>query len=122
MQIDDSGIYDIHADLCKAIAHRTRLMIVALLKDGERSVGELVSGLDISVANASQHLRILRDNHIVQTRKEGQTVFYSLTDPRLPEVCSMIRSILVDGITKRNEMVHKLDRMSKTKHKKKQRQ
>ena len=55
MQIDDSHIYDIHADLCKAIAHRTRLMIVSLLEGGELSVGELVSRLDISVANASQH-------------------------------------------------------------------
>ena len=121
MQIDDSHIYDIHADLCKAIAHRTRLMIVSLLEGGELSVGELVSRLDISVANASQHLRILRDNHIVQTRKEGQSVYYSLTDPRLPKVCSTIRSILIDGIEKRSEMIHKLDKKSKTRHRKKQR-
>jgi ArsR family transcriptional regulator len=108
MHIDDSHIFDIHADLCKAIANRTRLMMVALLAEREMSVGEMVDHLGISVTNASQHLRILRNNHIVQTRREGQTVYYSLTDPRLPEACSLIRAILIDGMQKRNEMIRKL--------------
>lgn len=113
MNIDESQIYDIHADLCKAIANRTRLMMVALLADREMSVGEMVERLGISVTNASQHLRILRNNHIVHTRREGQTVFYRLTDARLPKACALIRSILLDDMRKRNEIARKVGKVKK---------
>jgi len=98
-----SFVYDIHARFCRVIANPHRLRILALLEGGERSVSELADEIGISVANVSQHLRVLRDSHVVKTRRDARTVFYSLTDRRLPKVCRSIRAILVEGMKKRGE-------------------
>lgn len=64
--------------LLKTIANPHRLMILCTLTDGELSVGELNSRIDISQSTLSQHLAILRRSGIVRTRREAQTIFYSL--------------------------------------------
>jgi len=73
-----------HADeaaaLLKALANARRLRILCLLVEGERSVGELHGELDLSQSALSQHLARLRDEGIVTTRREAQTIFYSLTE------------------------------------------
>ncbi len=104
----DINIFEIHANFCKAIANPKRLMVIALLEDKELNVNEIVEQLDISLTNVSQHLRILRDHDIVHTRKDGQNVYYSLTDKRLPEACKQIRSILLEGLTRKGKLVNKI--------------
>lgn len=73
-----------HADeataLVKALANRQRLMILCLLVDRERSVGELNGLLELSQSALSQHLAVLREEDLVHTRRDGQTIFYSLVD------------------------------------------
>jgi DNA-binding transcriptional ArsR family regulator len=98
MTPENIEIYEMHAEFCKTIASPKRLMIIALLGKNEMSVSELMKALEVPLSNVSQHLRVLRSRHIVKTRKEGQTVYYSLSDPRLPGVCSDIRTILLDGM------------------------
>ena len=66
------------AQLLKALGNEKRLMILCLLAEGERSVGELNALLEISQSALSQHLAILRDERLVLTRREAQSVFYSL--------------------------------------------
>ncbi len=89
-------LFSLHAELCKALANEHRLAILYSLKDGEKSVGELAAGLDISVHNVSQHLRILRQRLLVRGRKEGQTVFYSITNPKFIRACGLIRQALLE--------------------------
>lgn len=60
------------------------------------TVGEFSELLNMPIANVSQHLKILRDQDIVTTRKDGQKVYYTLADKRLIEACNMIRKIIVD--------------------------
>lgn len=96
MKVSNYEIFEIHADFCKTLANPKRLMIIRALKSKERTVGDFVKLLDVPIANISQHLKALRDRDIVTTRKEGQKVFYSLTDPRLVDACDMIRQIIVD--------------------------
>ena len=67
------------AQLLKALANEKRLMILCLLAEGERSVGELNALLDLSQSALSQHLALLREEGLVQTRREAQTIHYSLT-------------------------------------------
>lgn len=64
--------------LLKALANRQRLLISCLLANGERSVGELNSQLDLSQSALSQHLAVLRREGVVATRRDGQTILYSL--------------------------------------------
>src|SRR3546814_19975685 len=66
------------AALLKALANESRLMILCLLADGERSVGEINAMVDLSQSALSQHLAVLREAALVQTRREAQSVYYSL--------------------------------------------
>ncbi|MGA3301848.1 MAG: metalloregulator ArsR/SmtB family transcription factor [Methylovirgula sp.] len=66
------------AELLKSLANRHRLLIVCQLIEGERSVGELAEFLGIRDSTVSQHLALLRKDGLVVTRREGQTIFYSI--------------------------------------------
>jgi ArsR family transcriptional regulator, virulence genes transcriptional regulator len=67
------------AQLLKALANERRLQVLCLLAGGERSVGEINELLDLSQSALSQHLAVLREEGLVATRREAQTIFYSLT-------------------------------------------
>src|SRR5512144_3340119 len=66
------------AGLLKAMANPARLVILCQLAEGERSVGELERAVGLSQSGISQHLAVLRRGDVVASRREGQTVFYSL--------------------------------------------
>jgi DNA-binding transcriptional ArsR family regulator len=94
-------LFELHAEFCKAIASATRLRILELLGEGEQAVGKLAEATRSSLANISQHLRLLRNHDIVRTRKEGRTVYYRLRDPRLVAACQLTRSILLGAMEER---------------------
>lgn len=89
-------LFEMHADMCQALANPHRLAIMYTLKDGEKCVGDLAAELGISVHNVSQHLRILRQRLLVRSRKEGQTVYYSITNPKFVDACALIREALIE--------------------------
>jgi TusA-related sulfurtransferase/DNA-binding transcriptional ArsR family regulator len=89
-------LFEMHAGMCQALANPHRLAIMYALKDGEKCVGDIAAELDISVHNVSQHLRILRQGLLVRPRKEGQTVYYSVTNAKLMEACALIREALLE--------------------------
>ena len=66
------------AGLLKAMSNPSRLVILCQLAEGERSVGELEDEVGLSQSGISQHLAVLRREHVVVTRRDKQTVFYSL--------------------------------------------
>lgn len=86
--------YQLHAHLCKALAHPTRLLIIDELRDGPRSVSELVERIGLRQSNLSQHLGVLRDQRLVIARRNGQTVYYSLRDPRVTKAFDLLRQVL----------------------------
>jgi DNA-binding transcriptional ArsR family regulator len=89
-------LFEMHADMCQALANPSRLAIMYMLKDGERCVGDIAGELGIAVHNVSQHLRILRQRSLVHARKEGQTVYYSITNPKFVQACALIREALLE--------------------------
>lgn len=77
------------------MANRRRLMILChLLHDGELSVGEIVQRLDLTQSALSQHLALMRAAGVVSTRREGTTIYYSLTDPRAVALLHAIHDVL----------------------------
>ncbi|KAF1721271.1 ArsR/SmtB family transcription factor [Pseudoxanthomonas wuyuanensis] len=66
------------AQLLKALANEKRLLVLCLLAEGERSVGDLNALLDLSQSALSQHLAVLREEGLVATRRDAQSIFYSL--------------------------------------------
>ncbi len=93
---DMRPLFEMHAEMCQALANQHRLAIMYTLKDGEKCVGDIAAALDISVHNVSQHLRILRERLLVRSRKEGQTVYYSVTNPKFVQACGLIREALLE--------------------------
>jgi DNA-binding transcriptional ArsR family regulator len=79
------------ADIFQALAHPTRIAIVELLRGREMSAGQLIEKLGLEQANASQHFAVLRSKHVVNSRKKGNQVFYSLRDPVLIQVLDILK-------------------------------
>lgn len=76
--------------LMAALSHSTRLMILCLLVDGEKSVGALAQALELRQANVSQQLSLLRKDGLVETRREGQTIYYSLQGSQARQVIELL--------------------------------
>ncbi len=72
------AMYDGLAKMLKAISNPYRLEIIEMLSQGEKSVEGIVQTTNLTIANASQHLQVLKNNNIVKARKEKQYVYYSL--------------------------------------------
>jgi ArsR family transcriptional regulator len=83
------------AGVFQALAHPTRVAIVEYLNSGEKSVGQLCEKIGVEQANASQHLAVLRNKHIVQTRKAGNQIFYSLRDPVFGKMLEALRNFFL---------------------------
>lgn len=81
------------ASLLRALANERRLMILCKLADGESSVGDLQSLLGLSQSALSQHLAVLRQESIVATRREGQTIRYRIADPAALRVVATLADI-----------------------------
>lgn len=81
------------ANLLKTLSHQARLMIVCTLVEDEFSVGELEEKLDIHQPHLSQHLTVLRSSGIVETRREGKQIFYSLTEEKAAQLVAALYDI-----------------------------
>lgn len=81
------------AQLLKALANENRLQVLCLLAEGERSVGEINALLDLSQSALSQHLAVLREEGLVQTRREAQVIYYSLMPGPAAEVMQTLHGI-----------------------------
>jgi DNA-binding transcriptional ArsR family regulator len=85
--------YKWQARVAKALAHPTRIAILGMLRRGEVCVCEMGPELGASQANVSQHLAVLRDSHLVATRREGTRMMYRVTDERVFRVLDLMGSI-----------------------------
>lgn len=81
------------ARLLRALANERRLMILCQLVDREHSVGELQPLVGLSQSALSQHLAVLREDGVVATRREGQTIWYRIADPAALKVVATLAEI-----------------------------
>lgn len=86
-------LFENFARVARALASANRLEILEALAQGERGVDGLAQASGMSVANTSNHLRIMREGGLVKSRKEGTQVIYSLSDEKVPLLLADIRSI-----------------------------
>lgn len=95
MATDNGFSYDeLMAKLFKGFADPLRIAILRLLREGERSVGEIVEALGCSQSRISNHLACLRWCNFVQTRQERSQVFYSLRDQRVKAMVDLADELL----------------------------
>jgi DNA-binding transcriptional ArsR family regulator len=91
------GQQDLLAKYFRALGDPTRLRVLELLGDGERSVGELVAALALPQPKVSNHLACLRWCGFVNTRREHRTIHYRLADDRVREIVTLARALLTDN-------------------------
>ena len=94
----EDQIYAYHAEMCKVFSHPKRLELINLLRYKEMSAGELGEKLKLSPANLSQHLSMMRERHILVSRREGNVVYYRIANPRLLDAFDLLREILFEQI------------------------
>jgi ArsR family transcriptional regulator, virulence genes transcriptional regulator len=100
----DLTIYELQAEISKTLAHPIRLAILHTLKDGEKTVNDLVATLGASQSNVSQHLAIMRQRQIVKTRKDGSNIYYRVASPKISQACNMVREVLLEQLSQKNEI------------------
>ncbi len=93
---DLKPLFRMHAELCKAMANEHRQAILHAICSSEKCVGDLAAEIGISVHNVSQHLRVLKEHRLVASRKEGQTVYYHVTNQKFMEACGLMRQALME--------------------------
>jgi ArsR family transcriptional regulator len=81
------------AQLLKALSNERRLMILCQLGDRELAVGQIQARVGLSQSALSQHLAVLRGEGVVATRREGQTIFYRISDPAAVKVVATLAEI-----------------------------
>ena len=104
----DIELYKMKAEMCKSMADPTRLMIIQELKDGEKSVGELTNVLGTHQAAVSRHLAVLRDKGFVVSRREGTSMYYSLSNDRIADACTLVHEILLSHLAKNREFAERV--------------
>ena len=77
----------------RVLAHPVRLHLLHLLSQGERAVAELERELGVSQSSVSQHLNLLKDKDILESRRAAQQVFYRLKDPRILQLLGIVRDL-----------------------------
>src|SRR5712691_5764915 len=87
------GLYELYARIGKGLASPARLEILELLAQGERTVESLAGEIGLSTANASQHLQALKQASLVQARRQGLFIHYSLADPAVFELSQAVRLV-----------------------------
>ncbi len=102
-------IYQVKADFFKTLGHPARIRILELLRDGERPVSELIPEVGIEPSHLSQQLAILRRANLVRSRKEGSSVLYSVTEPRLFQLLEVAKAILTGTLTETRELLEQLE-------------
>lgn len=77
-------------ELMTLLSNRSRLMILCLLTEGEKSVGQLAEAIEARDTAVSQQLAVLRRERIVKARREGQTMYYRIVDPNVADVLEFL--------------------------------
>lgn len=101
----DERIYQAQADICKALANPKRIQILDILKDGEMTAGDLARRLEISTPNLSQHVNLLREKGLIEARRDGLNVYYSLANPRITEACTIVRQVLLETLLRHQSLL-----------------
>ncbi len=89
-------VFELQANLLKALAHPRRLEIVNLLRDQILCVSDIYEMLDLPQANISQHLMILRDAGILITSRDGKQIKYQIADAKVLAAADLLREFLID--------------------------
>ena len=102
---EDRPLYEIKANLFKALAHPARIRVLEILSAGDqpRAVSEILGGTGLEPTLLSQHLAVLKRHNVVRADRVGNAVFYSLAHPSISELLVIARTFLADTLRAQRE-------------------
>ena len=100
-----NDFYNLHADVCKTISNPNRQAILDMMRSGEITVTELVNKTGIAQANLSQHLAILRSKGVVNTRRDGNNIYYSISNMKIIQAYDLISEVLQESFQNKRDTV-----------------
>ena len=102
-------VYEVKAGLFRVLGHPARVRIVELLREGEKSVGALQAELGLESGATSQHLAALRRVGLVESRREGTSVFYRATDESVFDLLEVGRLLVARQLEEQQSMLRELE-------------
>jgi len=102
---DQKELYRLHADYCKFMANPKRLEILFLLGEKEMCVDEIATAMEVNVPNISQHLAVMRENGIVECRRDGNKMHYKVANPKTLQACTIMRESMIEQMRKQYDKI-----------------
>lgn len=99
----DKTLFELQSEVCKTLASSKRIEIISALKNGEKSVGELVAILGVPKANVSQHLAVMRHKGILKSRREGTNIYYSVSNAKVVQACTLMKEVLMEQMQEKGK-------------------
>ncbi len=106
---DGRPVYEVKATLFRVLGHPARIRILELLREGERSVGALQAELGLDSGGTSQHLAALRRIGVVESRREGTSVYYRVDDERVFDLLAAGRGIISRQLAEQQSILRDLE-------------
>src|SRR3989338_733160 len=93
---ESTGLYELHADMCKVFSHPIRIRILNLLRKGATSVAGTAQALKIPLGTVSPHLLMMKQRRILVSRREGTQIFYRIANPKILDAFDLIQMVLCE--------------------------
>lgn len=107
---DAPPIFRAKAEFFRFLGHPARIRALEVLRDGEKSVGELQAALDIDSGGMSQHLTAMRRQGILESRRAGTNVYYAVKDPVIFDLLEVAKRILTAQLTESQTLLDEMNR------------
>jgi DNA-binding transcriptional ArsR family regulator len=101
-------IYQVKAEFFKTLGHPARIRVLEVLRDGERPVSEMLPEVGIEASHLSQQLGLMRRANLIQARKVGSNVYYSVGDPVLFELLEVAKRIITASLAESQELLEQM--------------
>ncbi len=101
-------IFELHADVCKALGHPLRIEVIDLLQENELCFSDILEVTGGLKSNLSQHLSVMTKKGILKMRRDGQCNYYSLSSKKVAQACRLMREVLIDSLKKQKDLLEKM--------------
>ncbi len=99
----------LHANVCQGLSDPKRILMLYALQERSMHVHELAEALHVPQPTVSRHLKVLRERHLVEAKREGPSVLYSLADERVIDALDILRSVLLGTLSRQGLLAETMD-------------
>ncbi len=104
----EEKIFELKADILKALAQPTRLKILECLRKGERCICEIIPAVNGEQSNISRHISLMQKSHLITTRKDGVKVMVQASDPKIFDILDQVCVVLKGQMSKQSRLIKSL--------------